>query len=132
MGQFVEEGLQDALEVYTETPSEFYVGLCGDSVIAKDSSFDDLTEVVGSGYGKIALTTAVVTTLGTDNKQATFNEVTFSASGSWTEAVSWFIVKDGVTSGTFILIAHNALDDGAVTLVNSESVSVIPIISASS
>jgi len=132
MGQFLEEGLQDALEVYFATPGDFYLGLCGDAVIGKTDSFTDLTEVTGTGYAKVALTSVVISLLSDDDRIATFNEVTFSASGNWTEAVTWFIVKDGATPGTYTLVAVNALDDGAVTLVNGESVSVIPKLSASS
>ena len=87
MGQFHEEGLQNMAEVYFATPGDYYVGLCTDSVILKGDSFTDLTEVVGSNYAKIALTTLTIATRGTDDRKATGNLVVFSATGNWTEAV---------------------------------------------
>ena len=132
MGQMHEEGLQDVAEVYLATPGDFYLGLCSDSVIVKGDTFTDLTEVTGSGYARVAMTSFTITTLGTDNRLATGNSVTFNASGNWTEAQQWFLIKDGDTSGTYIVIASNALTGGAVTLVNGESTTVTPKFSLSS
>jgi len=126
MGQFHEEGLQDVAENYFATPGNFYLGLCSDSVILKTDSFTDLTEVVGLGYAKVAMTTLTVSTRGTDDRKVTGNKVTFAASGNWTEAQQWFLVVDGDTSGTYKVIATNALSE-AVTLVNGEDVSVTPV-----
>ena len=125
MGQVHEEGIDYIFDLAFATPGDYYVGLCGDSVIAKDAVYTDLIEVTGSGYALIALSTITVSTYLTDDRIATGNEVTFSATGNWTEAVHYFIVTPDVGSGTYILISSNALDT-AVTLTSGESVAVTP------
>ena len=129
MGQTHEEGLQEILEIAFAVPGNFYVGLCSDNTILKGDEYTDLVEVIGSGYGLIALSTAVVSVYNTDDRKITFNEVTFSATGTWTEAVQWFIVSDGDTSGTYKLLFSNALS-AAVTLTNGESQAVTPVVNA--
>ena len=129
MGQVVEEALQDILDTYFATPGDFYVGLCSDLTVATDAVYTDLTEVSGSGYAKIALTTITVATRGTDDRKATGNQVTFSATGTWTTAASWFLIKTTVASGTYTLIAWNNLSVSQ-TLQSGESIDVTPVINA--
>ena len=131
MGQWTEEGLENLFDTYFATPGDYYVGLCSDSVIAKDAVFTDLTEVSGSGYAKNALTTLTTSTYSTDDIKVTANEVTFNATGTWTEAVLWFVVTPGVTSGTWVLVAWDALS-AAVTLENGESQAVTATLTGTS
>ena len=116
--------MEEVLELAFATPGDWSIGLCTDSVIAKTAVFTDLTEVSGSGYARIPLTSIIISTYATDDKKAVGNEVTFSATGTWTEAVNWFCVVDGDTSGTYKLICWNALSE-AVTLTNGESQAAI-------
>ena len=131
MGAVVEEALQHILETYFATPGDFYVGLCADVTIAKDAVYTDLTEVSGSNYALIALSTITVAVNLTDNRKATGNEVTFSATGDWTLASSYFVITPDVAPGTYILISWDNLGT-AVNLVNGEDVSCTPTFLANS
>jgi len=130
MGQCGEEGLQDILEIYFATPSDFYIGLCSDLSIAKDAAYTDLTEVTGSGYDLIALSTITIATLGVDNRKATGDEVTFNASGTWTSAYYWFMITPAVASGAYTLVCWDSVKDSPVELESGESLAIIPIFNA--
>lgn len=129
MGQFMEEGLQDVLEVYFATPGDYYIGLATDASIAKDAAYTDLTEVSGSGYALIQLDTMTVTVLLSDDRKATGNQVTFSATGDWTTAIYWFMITPAVDSGTYTLVCANQLDT-PTTLTSGETINVTPIVNA--
>lgn len=124
MGQWAEEGIDNLFDTYFATPANFYVALVTDTVVNKTDEWTDLTEVTGSGYAKIALTTITVATLNTSDRKATGNQVTFSATGTWSIASNWVVLVDGATSGTYIIVAFNGLTGGAVTLVSGESLNV--------
>jgi len=130
MGQWAEEGIDDLFDAYFATPGDFYVALANDSVINKTDSWTDLTEVAGTGYAKIALTTITVATYQTDDRKATGNQVTFSASGNWTTARQWVLLTPGASSGTWIIVAFNGLTQGATTLTSGETLSVTPQVNA--
>ena len=124
MGLWAEEGLDDLFDTYFATASDYYVALVSTNVVTKTDQWADLTEVTGSGYAKIALTTITVATYATDDRKATGNQVTFSATGNWTTARNWVLVTPGVASGTWVIVASNGLDGGATTLVSGESLNV--------
>ena len=130
MGQVVEEGLDDILDTYFAIPGDFYIGLCSDITIDKTDQLADLTEVSGSGYGRIALSSITVTLRGTDDRKATGDEVTFNATGDWTVAYNWFMVTPGVASGTWVLVCWDTLEYAPILLTNGESASVIPVVNA--
>lgn len=130
MGQVVEEGLDDILDAYFATPGDFYIGLCTDITIDKSDQLADLTEVSGSGYARIALSSITVALRGTDDRKATGNEVTFNATGDWTVAYNWFMITPGVASGTWVLVCWDSLTNAPILLTNGESVSVTPVVNA--
>jgi len=124
MGQWAEEGIDDLFDTYFATAGDYYVALVSTNVVNKTDSWTDLTEVTGSGYAKIALTTITVATYSSDDRKATGNQVTFSATGNWSVARQWVLVTPGVGSGTWVIVAFNGLTDGDATLVSGESLNV--------
>jgi len=125
MGQTTEEGITNVLETYFATPGDFFVGLCSDTSIAKDATYAGLTEVSGSGYAMIALSTIIASTYSVDDVQVNGNEVTFNATGTWTVANAWFVIKE-ISSGTYVLVCWNVLTAGATTLINGQSIAITP------
>ncbi len=127
MGQTTEEGITDILDTYFDTPSDFLVGLCSDTSIAKDAVYADLTEVTGSGYAQVALSSIVTSTYSDDDVKATGNNASFDATGTWTVANAWFILRES-SSGVFVLLSWNSLGDDAATLENGQNITVSPIL----
>ncbi len=128
MGRVGIEGLDDVFNTYFAVPSDFFIGLANDTTIAKAAQLSDLTEVSGSGYARQAVTTFTVATTETTNKKVTCDEKTFTATGDWTAANFWFILSEGVTSGTFYLLAWGELTNAPVTLENGGTIVFTPVI----
>ncbi len=128
-----QEGLRAVLETYfggaSSKPATLYVGLCSDAAIAADAALTDLTEVTGSGYARQTVTndTDHVTSAeaGTDDWKVTLDTVTFTPTGTWTEAVRWFLATTNDDSGK--LLANDVLTDGSVILEPPETLDV-PIV----
>ena len=129
MGQTTEEGITDILDMYFTTPGDFTVRLCSDTSVAKDAVYADLTEVTGSGYAGVPLTTITTSTYSTDDTQAVGNDVDFNATGTWIVANKWFVTREtGVSGEADVLVCWNTLTGGATTLENGESITVSPIL----
>ena len=128
MGRVGIEGLAYMLDNTFTVPSDYFVGLAVDTIIAKAAQFSDLTEVSGTGYARQAVSSFAVSTTETDNKKLTLNEFTFTASGTWTAATHWFLLGEDVTSGTFLLLAWDTIDNAPVTLTNGGTIVITPVV----
>ena len=112
-----DDGLEEMYDVYfrgeSAPDSPFEIGLNNDS-LSQTSSFEDLTEVTGTGYSRpiIERNTTGFPTLALDNTdmQVTTKTVTFENTGSsaWTEAVDGFLLSNDSGNG-YRLISFKAL-----------------------
>jgi hypothetical protein len=90
MAELHKEGLAYLLGLVTA--GNLSIGLCTDASLAEDATIASLTEVSGTGYGRIAVTSLTIADTGTNDKKATTNSVVFTAGGTWTGAKTAFIV----------------------------------------
>lgn len=127
--EFHQEGLQYLIEVaLTEeqsVPANFYVGLAADASLAEDASLGDQTEVTGSGYARQTVasdnTDITSATTGTADWKATTKTVTFTATGTWDEANTYFVGTTNDNSGK--LLASGPLSE-ARTLVDTDTLTI--------
>lgn len=127
------EGLRFILEaVFPQTqalPANYYVGLATDAALAEDATLASLTEVSGTGYTRQAVAASGVgfssASAGTNDWKVTGAQVTFSAGGIWTQALTWFLAS--TIDGTGKLIASGPLSQ-ARTLGTGDSLNVTPTI----
>lgn len=108
-----QEGLQFLLEVaFSEqqsVPANFYIGLCTDASLAEDATLASKTEVSGTGYARQAVASDNVdftsATAGTNDRKITTKSVTFTASGTWTGALTVFLATTVADTGKLIASA---------------------------
>jgi len=125
------EGLQYLLEVALSeeqsVPTSFHVGLCTDESPAEDASLGDLTEVTGSGYARQTVTSndtdVTSAAAGTNDRKATFKEVTFTATGTWDTANTVFVATSADDSGKLLWSAPLSTPR---TLNNGDTLTVAP------
>lgn len=86
-----QEGLQYILGLITA--GNLSIGLCTDTSLAEDATMASLTEVSGTGYARITVSTLTAATTGTNDRKVTTNTVTFTGGvGGWTGAKTVFVV----------------------------------------
>jgi hypothetical protein len=110
MGQWTTEGLQWAAEaLFSEeqsVPANLYLGLAEDVSIAKDDTLASITEIVGPGYGRVAIATDNVdwtsALYGTDNRKQTSKVCSFSATGTWPTCRTWFLATTSDNGGKLL------------------------------
>lgn len=90
MAELHTEGLAYFLGLVTA--GNLSIGLCTDTSLAEDATIASLTEVSGTGYDRIAVTTLTLAATGTADWKGTTNTVTFTAGGTWTGAKTVFVV----------------------------------------
>ena len=89
---------------YGAPPANLYIGLRSGSLVDTDL-LSTITEVTGSGYARIAVSTTTGFTLSlvSSNWQALSSTVTFTAAGTWTAATALFLcTASSGTSGNLI------------------------------
>ena len=119
------EGLQWLLEAaFSEeqsVPANFYIGLATDASLAETASLGDQTEVSGTSYARQAVASSAVgfisAATGTNDRKVTTAEVTFTAGGTWTGAVTAFLATTIDDSG--VLIASTQLSETRTLLINN-------------
>jgi hypothetical protein len=85
-----QEGLEYLLSLVTA--GNLSIGLATDSSLDEDANIASITEVEGDGYERQTVTSLTPAATGTNDRKATTNTVTFTASGTWTTARTVFIV----------------------------------------
>jgi hypothetical protein len=72
--------------------SDLEVGLATDVSLTEGATEGDITEVSGTGYTRQDVTSLTPAATGTNDRKLTTNEVTFTASGTWTGAKTMFCI----------------------------------------
>ena len=123
------DGLQWMLEVcFTEeqtVPASFYIGLATDASLAETASRGDQTEVSGPGYARQAVasnsTDITSAATGTNDYKITTSTETFTASGTWTGAKTYFLAT--TVNDTGVLIASGPLSE-TITLEDTDTLTI--------
>lgn len=84
-----QEGLEYLLGLLTA--GNLSIGLCTDTSLTEDAGLGDLTEVSGDGYERQTVSTLTPAETGTNDRKVTTDTVTFTATGTWTSAKSYFV-----------------------------------------
>lgn len=111
-----QEGLEYLLGLGLAVASNLSIGLCTDASLVENATMASLTEVSGSGYARQTVSILTPATTGENDRKLTTDIVTFTATGTWTGAKSYFIVTStnkllasGPLSTTRTLVSGNSL-----------------------
>lgn len=124
--------LQVALSEQQTVPVTFYIGLSqtDETTLGEGATLATISEVTGSGYARKAVNSDAVdwtTGLSGGDWRAISKEVTFSATGAWTQAKSAFLATTLDNTGK--LLATKDLSTPR-TLANGDSLKVTMIVKA--
>ena len=121
--------LQAALSEEQTPPTNFYLGLCNDTLTKTDALANIANEPSGDGYARQEIpSTGVGWTVAKsgDYYRATGTQETFTADGGdWGSLNTWFIATSA--DGTGKLIASGDIDP-ARTIADGDSLLVTPIL----
>lgn len=127
MAKWCDEGETNVGNIYLKNQAQntnLYLGLYTNTTEpAETATLASLTEPVGNGYARIALTPADWT----ESPQATFANLqkTFTASGGdWGNVYGWFLATSSDGTGKLVMVEH--FSDGPYNTPNGSIVKVTP------
>lgn len=125
------EGEEALLSAYFATsqagfgapPANLYLGLRTNSIAQGDTLASGLTELAGTGYARIALSTTTAWTLSqVTDWRATFGSQVFTAGGAWSGITGVFVCT--VSSGTAGKLISSVATSATRNLISGDTLTV--------